>query len=310
MKVQSIAEDNVKGCTPESYQTRARHLIECLPYMREFSGETIVIKYGGHAMTDDALKKSFALNVALLKYAGINPVIVHGGGPQIGKMLSRLDITSTFREGMRVTDDATMDVVEMVLVGKVNKEIVNLVSSTGAIAVGLSGEDGRLISAEKLEMVIEEENRPPEIIDLGRVGKVVGINTSLLETLNREEFIPIIAPIGVDKNNNTYNINADIVAAAVASALKARRLLLLTDVPGILTKEKELIRSVSTREIGALIANGTVHGGMIPKVNCATQAIEAGVGKVMIVDGRVENCILLELFTDVGIGTEIIKAKV
>ena len=289
------------------YQLQARLLIECMPYMRKFRGQFVVIKYGGHAMKDETLKRSFALNVALLKYIGLRPVIVHGGGPQIGSMLDKLHIESTFRQGLRVTDDATMDVVEMVLVGKVNKEIVNLVNETGARAVGLSGKDGRIIQCRKLEMVVTSEDRPPEIIDLGRVGEVVKVETQLIDTLTSEDFIPVIAPTGVDDDNNTYNINADAVAAGVASALKACRLLLLTDVPGIMTREKELLRSLTVSDTQELIKDGTVQGGMIPKVNCSVAALEAGVEKVMIVDGRVENSILLELFTDSGIGTEIVR---
>ncbi len=287
----------------------AQMLIECLPYIRQFRGEVVVIKYGGHAMKDEALKRSFALNVALLKYVGVRPVIVHGGGPQIGTMLEKLHIESTFREGLRVTDDATMDVVEMVLVGKVNKEIVGQLNLAGARAVGLSGKDGGLIRARKMEMVVTSDARPPEIIDLGRVGEVMGVDTDLLHIISREDYIPVIAPTGVDEDNETYNINADAVAGAVASALKAKRLLLLTDVPGILTREKELISSLSVDETWKLFADGTLQGGMIPKVKCCLEALQEGVEKAMIIDGRVENCILLELFTDAGVGTEIIGRR-
>ena len=289
---------------------QAKLLIECLPYIRRFRGEYVVIKYGGHAMKDEELKRSFALNVALLKYVGMRPIVVHGGGPQIGNMLDALHIESSFREGQRVTDDATMDVVEMVLVGKVNKEIVNQFNMAGVRAVGLSGKDGQLIRARKLEMVVSTaENQPPEIIDLGKVGEVMNVDTSLLELTTREDFIPVIAPTGVDEHGQTYNINADSVAGAVAAALKAKRLLLLTDVPGILSKEKELLRSLSIKDTLDLFANGTVQGGMIPKVKCCLEALQEGVEKTMIVDGRVENCILLELFTDSGIGTEILGPK-
>lgn len=290
----------------EEQKLHARMLIECLPYIRRFRGETVVIKYGGHAMKDETLKRSFALNIALLKYVGVRPVIVHGGGPQIGSMLNRLDIESTFREGLRVTDDATMDVVEMVLVGKVNKEIVSLLNMAGARAVGLSGKDGQLIRARKMEMVVTAEDRPPEIIDLGRVGEVMGVEVSLIDTLSRADFIPVIAPTGVDEENGTYNINADSVAGAVAAALKAKRLLLLTDVPGVLGRDKELLRSLSMHEAWDLFADGTLQGGMIPKVKCCLEALQEGVEKAMIIDGRVENCILLELFTDAGIGTELV----
>ncbi len=288
----------------------AKILIECLPYMRQFHNEIVVIKYGGHAMIDDNLKKAFALNIALLKQVGIRPIIVHGGGPQIGNMLKKLAIESTFCEGMRVTDSETMDVVEMVLGGKVNKEIVSLLNMAGVRAIGLSGKDGHFIRARKMEMVVEKQDHSPEIIDLGCVGEVVGIDTSLLQTLAKDDFIPVIAPIGVDENNQTYNINADFVAGAIAGALKAKRLILLTDVAGILDKNKELISSISMRDAWGLFANGTLTGGMIPKVKCCLEALQDGVEKAMIVDGRVENCILLELFTNQGVGTEIINPTV
>ena len=295
--------------TLEHHLDNARILIESLPYIRQFRGEVVVIKYGGHAMKDEALKRSFALNVALLKYVGVRPVIVHGGGPQIGSMLKQLNIESSFREGLRITDDATMDVVEMVLVGKVNKEIVSQLNLAGARAVGLSGKDGQLIRARKMEMVVTAENSPPEIIDLGRVGEVMGVDTNLLNLISREDYIPVIAPTGVDEQNGTYNINADAVAGAVAAALKAKRLLLLTDVPGILTRDKSLIKTLSMNETWELFADGTLQGGMIPKVKCCLEALQEGVEKAMIIDGRVENCILLELFTDAGIGTEIVGIR-
>ena len=299
----------MQKCNLEQRVGNARMLIESLPYIRRFRGEIVVIKYGGHAMKDEALKRSFALNVALLKYVGVRPVIVHGGGPQIGAMLKQLNIESCFREGQRVTDDATMDVVEMVLVGKVNKEIVSQLNLAGARAVGLSGKDGQLIRARKMEMVVEAfDSRPPEIIDLGRVGEVMEVNTSLLNLIAREDYIPVIAPTGVDEESGTYNINADSVAGAVAAALKAKRLLLLTDVAGILDKQGKLIESLSMNETWELFADGTLHGGMIPKVKCCLEALQEGVEKAMIIDGRVENCILLELFTDTGIGTEIFGA--
>ncbi len=287
-------------------QEQARILIECLPYIREFRGETIVIKYGGHAMVDETLKRSFALNVVLLKYIGMNPVIVHGGGPQINSMLDQLNIPASFRQGMRVTDSATMDVVEMVLVGKINKEIVNLLNTAGGRAVGLSGKDGQLLQARKLEMVISEASKAPEIIDLGKVGEVTHVQTDLLHTLTRQGFIPVIAPVGVDAQGETYNINADDVAASVAMALKAKRMLMLTDVPGILNMEKQLIRSLYIADAVALLADGTISAGMIPKVKCCLEAVQEGVEKAMILDGRVENCLLLELFTNQGIGTELL----
>jgi acetylglutamate kinase len=284
---------------------KAKVLLESLPYMREFSGQTVVIKYGGSAMTEERLKQSFALNIVLLKYIGINPVIVHGGGPQIGKMLTQLGIDSTFRQGLRVTDPATMDVVEMVLVGKVNKEIVNLINQSGGLAVGLSGKDGRLIDAEKLEMILSRTDAPPEIIDLGRVGEVRRIRTALLDALQQRGFIPIIAPVGVDEEGATYNINADDVTAAVAEALGAKRMILLTDVEGVKSGDA-LISSLSRREAVQGIEKEEIQGGMIPKVKCCMEAVESGVSKTHIIDGRVENSILLEMFTNAGIGTEIV----
>lgn len=281
-------------------------LIECLPYLRQFHGETIVIKYGGHAMKDEVLKASFARSIALLKLVGIHPVVVHGGGPQIGTMLDKLEIRSEFREGLRVTDDATMNVVEMVLVGSVNKEIVNQINQAGARAVGLSGKDGLLLHAEKKAMVVNRENQPPEIIDLGNVGRVTHVETTLLFSLMKDGFVPVIAPVGVDEQGQTYNINADSVAGAVAGALRARRLLMLTDVAGVLNRDGELIPSISVQNAAQLFRDGTVSGGMIPKLTCCLDAIAQGVEKVMIVDGRVENCVLLELFTNQGIGTEIV----
>lgn len=289
----------------EREHARARLLLEALPFIRKFFGQTVVIKYGGHAMVDEELQKSFALNVIMLKYIGINPVIVHGGGPQIGHMLTQLGIASEFRQGLRVTDDATMDVVEMVLVGKVNKNIVNLINLNGGTAVGLSGKDGRLITARKLEMVVSKNDAPPEIIDLGKVGSVTGINTSLLTTLLGQGFIPVIAPVGVDEDGATYNINADSVAGAVAAAMGAKRLVLLTDVSGVLDKDRTLISSMDMAEAKKAMEDGVLTGGMIPKVQCCLDAVEAGVEKAHILDGRVENCIILEFFTAAGIGTEI-----
>ena len=277
-------------------------LIESLPYLRKFHGETVVVKYGGHAMKDEALKAAFARNIALLKLVGIHPVVVHGGGPQIGSMLEKLEIRSEFREGLRVTDDATMNVVEMVLVGSVNKSIVNLINQSGARAVGLSGKDGMLLHAEKKAMVVARENQPPEIIDLGNVGRVTRVETSLLFSLMKDGFVPVIAPVGVDEEGHTYNINAD----AVAGALRARRLLMLTDVAGVLDTEGALIPSIRVEDVPGLFESGTVSGGMIPKLNCCVDALEQGVEKVVIVDGRVENCVLLELLTDQGVGTEIV----
>ncbi|MCK9241365.1 acetylglutamate kinase [Desulfocurvus sp.] len=287
----------------------AKLLLESLPYLREFYGETIVIKYGGHAMKDEELKNAFAKCVILLRYIGLNPVIVHGGGPQIGQMLERLGINCTFREGLRVTDEATMNVVEMVLAGTVNKQIVNLVNQNGGRAVGLSGKDGRTIRCRKLEIAVtpEDPTMAPEIIDIGQVGEVVEINPVLIRTLEREGFIPIIAPVGVDDEGRTYNINADSVAAAVAGALGARRLILLTDVAGVLGKDGELISSLSVRDAVRAIEDGTARGGMIPKLKCCLEALDAGVEKAQIIDGRIENSLILELFTREGIGTQIVR---
>lgn len=286
---------------------QSRILIESLPYLREYHNEIVVIKYGGHAMTEEGLKQAFALNVALLKLVGIHPVVVHGGGPQINLMLDKLAIKSEFRQGRRVTDDATMNVVEMVLAGSVNKDIVNQINRAGARAVGLSGKDGLLLTARKLAMSVERGGElPPEIIDLGNVGAVTGVNTHLLHSLIRDDFVPVIAPVGVDDDGRTYNINADSVAGAVAGALQARRLLMLTDVSGIKDKNSQLIRSLTAEEAQEFIHDGTVSGGMIPKVECCLEALRQGVAKVTVVDGRVENCLLLELLTDQGIGTEIV----
>jgi acetylglutamate kinase len=291
----------------ENASYKARILLEAMPYIREFYGQTVVIKYGGHAMIDQALKKSFALNVILMKYIGINPVIVHGGGPQIGRMLEQLGIACQFRQGLRVTDEATMDVVEMVLVGKVNKEIVNLVNLNGGRAVGLSGKDGQTIVARKMEMFIDRENAPPEIIDLGKVGEVLEINTGLIKAVQDQGFIPIIAPVGVDEAGETYNINADSVAAAVAAALKAQKLILLTDVSGVKAKSGEVISTLTRRDAVGIIESGAASGGMIPKLKCCLEAIEEGVQKAHIIDGRVENSIVLEIFTKGGIGTEVVR---
>ena len=286
---------------------KASILLEALPYIREFYGQTIVIKYGGHAMKDEALRRSFALNIQLLRYIGVNPVIVHGGGPQIGNMLKQLGIQSELRQGLRVTDDATMDVVEMVLVGKVNKEIVNLINTQGGRAVGLSGKDGRLIWAQKLEMAVERSDAPPEIIDLGKVGEVVAVDPSVIPSLQAANFVPVIAPVGVDEDGNTYNINADSVASAVAVAVGAKKLILLTDVAGVLDKNGELISSMTLHQAAHALEQGVVTGGMIPKIKCCLEAVDGGVSKAHILDGRIENVILLEMFTQGGIGSEIVS---
>ncbi|UOD35442.1 acetylglutamate kinase [Deferribacteraceae bacterium V6Fe1] len=284
---------------------KASVLVESLPYIKKFYGKTIVIKYGGHAMVDEELKSSFAKDIVLLKYIGISPVIVHGGGPQIGEMLKKLNIQSTFVSGMRVTDKETMNIVEMVLAGKVNKDIVNLINKNGGKGIGLSGKDGELIKAKKL--VINDENelvKTPEIIDLGHVGEVESVNTKVIDTI-KDEFIPIIAPVGIGDDFEPYNINADLVAGAVASALKAEKLILLTDVRGILDKDKNLLSSLDKEKIRIMKKDGTIQGGMIPKVDCALSALESGVKKAHIIDGRIKHSVLLEIFTDTGIGTQI-----
>ena len=291
----------------ENIKNKAKILLESLPYISNFFGKIFVIKYGGHAMVDEALKKAFALNVILLKYIGINPVIVHGGGPQIGTFLDKLGKQSEFVEGMRVTDDETMDIVEMVLVGKVNKEIVNMININGGSAVGLSGKDAKLILAEKLIMYKNYENRPPEIIDIGKVGVVKKINPEVLSMIMDKSIIPVIAPVGVDKNGHTYNINADLVAGEIAISLNAEKLIMLTDVEGVLNKEKKLISTIKISKVNDLIDNGIISGGMIPKVEYCKKAVEKGVTKAHIVDGRIENVLLLEIFTKEGVGTEIIN---
>ena len=287
---------------------KAKILSESLPYIREFYKKTVVIKYGGHAMVDENLKKNFALDIILMKYIGINPVIVHGGGPQINRVLEKMNIRPSYIEGMRVTDTETMDVVEMVLVGKVNKEIVGLINHHGGKAVGLSGRDGDLIRAGKMTVQKSQaDNAPPELIDLGRVGEVTRVNPDILNTIDVQDFIPVIAPVGVGDDNFSYNINADLVAGAVAGELKAEKLILLTDVEGVLDKENRLIPSLSSAEADKLINANTVAGGMIPKIKCCQEALAQGVIKTHIIDGRIEHAILLEMFTHEGIGTEIIQ---
>jgi acetylglutamate kinase len=277
--------------------TKADILTEALPYMQKYHNKTIVIKYGGNAMTDDQLKHHFAQDVVLLKQVGINPVIVHGGGPQIGNMLTMLGIESVFHQGMRVTPPEAMDIVEMILSGKINKEIVGLITRNGGRAVGISGRDGRLISAEKMYM---------DGVDLGQVGLVAGVDTSLLDTIS--DFIPVIAPVGIGADGSAYNINADLAAGSIAAAMKAEKLLLLTDVEGILDENKKHISSITLTEVERLKANGTIHGGMLPKLKGVFDALQSGVSKAHIIDGRVKHSVILELFTDSGIGTEIFNA--
>lgn len=286
---------------------RAKVLIEALPYIRRFTNATMVVKYGGHAMVDENLKKDFALDIILMKYVGLNPVVVHGGGPQIGSFLKQLSIQSEFVDGMRVTDKQTMDVVEMVLVGKVNKEIVSLINQNGGQSVGLSGKDGNLITARKMKYVRRKpDDQAPEIIDIGMVGEVTGVNNDLLEHLIAGQFIPVIAPVGVGENGETYNINADHVAGCIAASLKARKLILLTDTRGVLDQKGNLISSIQGKDSQNLIDEGTVTGGMIPKINCCVEALKGGVKKAHIIDGRKEHAILLEIFTNEGIGTEVV----
>ena len=286
---------------------RAEILLEALPYIKRFNNKTIVIKYGGHAMVDDELKDKFAQDVVMMKYIGINPVVVHGGGPQIGNLLKKFGKESKFVQGMRVTDQETMDIVEMVLVGMVNKEIVGLINRHGGNAVGLSGKDGNLIRAEKYYLSEEKiKNTPPEIIDIGLVGKVKTINSELIVSLSHNSFIPVIAPTGIGDAGETYNINADVVAGEIAAGLQAEKLLLLTDVEGVLDKDKNLINAMSDKEALKLIDDGIVEGGMFPKVKCCLKALKNGVKKAHIIDGRLKHAILLEIFTDKGIGTEIV----
>lgn len=281
-------------------------LTESLPYITRFTGKTMVVKYGGNAMVDDSLKHNFARDIVLMKLVGMNPIVVHGGGPQIGSLLARLNIESRFVEGMRVTDSATMDVVEMVLGGAVNKEIVHMINQHGGQALGLTGKDANLIRAKKLTVKHQmPEMQTPEIIDIGHVGEVVSINVELLNSLTSSGFIPVIAPIGVDDEGATYNINADLVAGKVAEVMAAEKLMLLTNVPGLLNKDGEVMTGLSAKKVDELIANGTISGGMLPKVACALDAVNGGVKSVHIIDGTVPHSILLEVFTDSGIGTLI-----
>ena len=281
-------------------------LIEALPYIRRFRGKTMVIKYGGNAMVDEALKHGFARDVVLMKLVGVNPVIVHGGGPQIGSLLGRLGKDSTFVQGMRVTDSETMDVVEMVLGGLVNKEIVNLINRHGGSAVGLTGKDGDLIRARQLVLRRDApELAEPEIIDLGHVGEVQSIDVGVVNMLVQGDFIPVIAPIGVGDDGRSYNINADLVAGKLAEVLQAEKLLLRTNTPGLLDPRGELIAELDVGRVEELIRQGVIHGGMLPKIRCAVEAVQGGVRSAHIIDGRVEHAVMLDLFTDEGVGTLI-----
>ncbi len=286
----------------------AHVLIESLPYIQKFKGKTVIIKYGGNAMIDENLKACFARDIVLMKLVGINPVVVHGGGPQIGHLLERLNIQTEFINGMRVTDSETMDVVEMVLGGQVNKDIVNLINMAGGKAVGLTGKDGDFIRARKIEMTrINAKTQASEIIDIGHVGEVSSIDPAVVEMLSRSNFIPVIAPIGVGEDGHSYNINADLVAGKVAEVLNAEKLILLTNIPGILDKQGNLLTGLTAKDIDNLITDGTISGGMIPKTCCGTDALKGGVKNVHIIDGRVEHAVLLELFTDQGVGTLLIS---
>lgn len=292
--------------TIDSAKNVAHVLTEAMPYMRRFRNKTVVIKYGGNAMVDETLKSGFARDIALMKLIGINPVVVHGGGPQIGDLLKKIGKESKFVDGMRVTDSETMDVVEMVLGGLVNKDIVNLIMRHGGQAIGLTGKDGHLIRARKLTITRNSpELEAPEIIDIGHVGEVESIDTSVLDSMMGSGFIPVIAPIGVCGDGHSYNINADLVAGRMAEALNAEKLILLTNTEGLLDGDGKLLTGLSANDVDHLIENGTIHGGMLPKINCAIDAVKNGVNAAHIIDGRVPHAVLVELFTDEGVGTLI-----
>jgi acetylglutamate kinase len=286
--------------------TTAQVISRALPYIQRFAGKTVVVKYGGNAMVDESLKQSFARDIVLMKAVGINPVVVHGGGPQIGELLERLSIKSEFVDGMRVTDSKTMDVVEMVLGATINKEIVNLIGNAGGQAFGVTGKDGQLIRAKKLVVSHQTpEMSVPEIIDIGHVGEVESINKSVIDMLVQSGFIPVIAPIGVGKDGSSFNINADLVAGKVAEVLEAEKLILLTNVEGLQDKEGSILTGLTVERVDDLIADGTIYGGMLPKIRCALDAVKSGVSCAHIIDGRVEHAVMLEIFTDEGVGTLI-----
>ena len=292
----------------DSAKNIAKVLTEALPYIQKFTGRTIVVKYGGNAMTDEALKQSFARDIVLMKLVGMNPIVVHGGGPQIGKLLEQLNIESSFVDGLRVTNRETMDVVEMVLGGLVNKEIVALLNRNQGKAVGVTGKDGNLIKARKLTLKRKNgDSDSHETVDIGQVGEVASINTEILDVMKDSDFIPVIAPIGTDDSGASYNINADSVAGEIASVLGAEKLMLLTNVAGVQNSEGTVLTGLSTGQVDALIADKTIHGGMLPKIECALSAVKAGVKSAHIIDGRVEHAVLLEIFTDEGVGTLITK---
>ena len=295
----------------ERARETARILTEALPYIQRFAGATVVIKYGGNAMENEALQNSFARDVVLMKAVGLNPVIVHGGGPQIGDLLERLGKESTFVQGMRVTDSETMDVVQMVLGGLVNKQIVNLIHRNGGRAVGLTGKDGELIHARQLKLARDDQDpalREPEIVDIGHVGEVEDIDTRVLEMVIASDFIPVIAPIGVDEDGISYNINADLVAGRIAEVLGAEKLILLTNVAGLQDGEGKVLTGLTAERVQELIEDGTIHGGMLPKIRCALEAVRNGVHYAHIIDGRVAHAVLLEILTDQGVGTLITRA--
>lgn len=284
----------------------ANVLTEALPYIQRFTKRTIVVKFGGNAMIDEALQNSFARDIVLMKLVGMNPIIVHGGGPQIGELLDKLNIHSEFVDGMRVTDSATMDVVEMVLGATVNKQIVSLINRNGGQAIGVTGKDGQLINARKLTITRRTpEVEAPEIIDIGHVGEVSSINKAVIDMLINSNFIPVIAPIGVDQDGQSYNINADLVAGKIAEVLQAEKLMLLTNVAGLQDKSGEVLTGLTTKQVDSLIADGTIYGGMLPKIACALDAVKGGVTSAHIIDGRVDHAVLLEIFTDQGVGTLI-----
>jgi acetylglutamate kinase len=294
----------VPSAVPQlSASLKAQVLAEALPYIRRFHGKTVVIKYGGNAMTDELLKQSFAHDVVLLRLVGINPVVVHGGGPQIEQLLARVGKKGEFVQGMRVTDAETMDIVEMVLAGQVNKEIVELINSAGGKAVGLTGQDGGLIRAHK--MMVTRQDHPEEKLDIGQVGEIESVDPSIIQTLTGNGFIPVIAPIGSGAAGETYNINADLVAGKIAEILKAEKLMLLTNTPGVLDKNGNLLTGLTARRIDELFADGTISGGMLPKISSALDAARGGVASVHIIDGRVDHSVLLEIMTDQGVGTMI-----